>query len=321
LEEDAMMRLFAFLGLTLPCIMFGCIPNRLSLVFKGNILQSSCAFSTGGSDFVTQGTIDLFYTSKYHFAAEVKNMLSGTDSSSVIISSVRWKLTIAKPLSTFLACGQMLAKVSDGHAPCPSTTTNAIYQKYFEAGIAEQFAVMVASSSSLALQFNFLNSEVMDYLYNTLKTGATGEAPYFASTDSFVTILAEIEISGKSLGEVEVSTGPFVYPITVCYGCLRAQPNGASCSSGTSDTGASLLTKPCYIGQDDLIDCRYACGRDGDCKTNETCSKGACYCGSNAGCTNNNSCSGSACNCGGATACTGSQTCTSTVGVYSCSSG
>lgn len=313
-----MMRIIAVLGLTFPCIMFGCIPNRLSLVFRGNITPStSCTFSAGGTAFVTQGTIDLFYTSKYYFAAEVKNLLSGSTSSSVIISSVRWRLTIAKPLSTFLACGQMLAKTSDGNAPCPNTSTNAVYQKYFEAGIAEQFAVTVDSAASLALEFKFLNSELTDYLYNTLRTGATGESPYFTTTDSFITILAEIEILGKSLGEVEVSTGPFIYPITVCYGCLRSQPQGASCSSGTSDTGAALLTKPCYIGQDILIDCRYACGRTGDCKTNESCLKGACFCGSNAGCTNNNACGGSSCNCGGAAACTGTTTCTAGVCVSS----
>ncbi|MBI3072681.1 MAG: hypothetical protein HYY84_11255 [Deltaproteobacteria bacterium] len=312
-----MMRLVAGLGFAFTCIMFGCVPNRLSLIFKGSIKpDSACTYAAGGSSFLTAGLIDLFYTSEYKFGAEIKNQLSGSDSASVVISTIRWKLSIAKPLSTFLACGKILARTSAGNEPC-TNATNATYQKYFEVGLADQLTNLLTAGSSAALVFNFMNAEVSNYILTVLSTGATGEPPYFTTTDSFITALVEIEIIGKSLGEVEVTTGPFIYPIEICYGCLRSQPNGASCSSGTSDTGAALLTKPCSIGQDALIDCRYACGRNGDCKTNETCSTGSCFCGSNAGCTNSNSCSGTACNCGGGAACTGSQTCTAGVCVSS----
>ena len=82
------------------------------------------------------------------------------------------------------------------------------------------------------------------------------------------TIHAKIKVFGKTLGNTEVETGVFTYPINVCYGCSVFVPaeavdpklGGRNCA-GTSTTSTTTTSKTiCIAGQDDRTDCRACTG-------------------------------------------------------------
>jgi len=80
------------------------------------------------------------------------------------------------------------------------------------------------------------------------------------------TVHARIRIFGMTLGNTEVETGEFTYPINVCYGCGVTIPAEAIDTKtslrnclGTS-TAAQTSKTQCRIGQDYLTDCRSCSG-------------------------------------------------------------
>lgn len=75
------------------------------------------------------------------------------------------------------------------------------------------------------------------------------------------TIIAEARVFGTTIGGSEVESGPFVFPIEVCYGCNVIFPLDAMVSDADGNfvclgnaEGFEYVT--CHPGQDELIDCR-----------------------------------------------------------------
>lgn len=56
---------------------------------------------------------------------------------------------------------------------------------------------------------------------------------------------------GKTLGGLEVTTGLWSFPISVCYGCLCRVPAGDTCTNFDEDPEPA-----CTVGQDFTFDCR-----------------------------------------------------------------
>jgi hypothetical protein len=95
------------------------------------------------------------------------------------------------------------------------------------------------------------------------------------------TVHARIRVFGKTLGNTDVETGIFTYPINVCYGCGVFVPAEAveptittrNCKGGaTTATTASRTT--CRVGQDSTTDCRFCQGAIPlctPCSTNDDC--------------------------------------------------
>jgi hypothetical protein len=94
------------------------------------------------------------------------------------------------------------------------------------------------------------------------------------------TIHAKMRIYGTTLGNTEVETGIFTYPITACYGCSIAVPADAidplisprNCLGEVE--GNAGADSACIIGQDERTDCRACqgaiplctpCSSDADC--------------------------------------------------------
>jgi len=74
-------------------------------------------------------------------------------------------------------------------------------------------------------------------------------------------VVVVVKVFGRTLGGREVESGEFRFPISVCYGCLVSFPPDATdpdlptpnCANvGTGSSGEV----PCYVGQDEPIDCR-----------------------------------------------------------------
>jgi hypothetical protein len=76
------------------------------------------------------------------------------------------------------------------------------------------------------------------------------------------TVHARIRVFGQTLGNTEVETGIFTYPINVCYGCGVFVPADAvddtimtrNCRGGAAS--GTTTTTVCRVGQDSTTDCR-----------------------------------------------------------------
>jgi hypothetical protein len=78
-------------------------------------------------------------------------------------------------------------------------------------------------------------------------------------------IVAHIKAFGKTLGGQDVETNQFDFPIDVCNGCLVTFPAGSddpmgavqpNCSAPLASGGGTAVIQPCFIGQDQPVDCR-----------------------------------------------------------------
>ncbi len=75
-------------------------------------------------------------------------------------------------------------------------------------------------------------------------------------------ITSHVRVFGHTLGGTSVESGEFLFPITLCNGCLVTFPTDATDTTKTTpncDLAASTgttLTAPCIPGQDDVVDCR-----------------------------------------------------------------
>jgi hypothetical protein len=77
-----------------------------------------------------------------------------------------------------------------------------------------------------------------------------------------ITRVAQVKVFGETLGGLEIESAVFPYVIRVCEGCLVDFPSAAlvsgtdgaiTCGSGGT---VALPDGPCFVGQDDAVDCR-----------------------------------------------------------------
>jgi hypothetical protein len=81
-------------------------------------------------------------------------------------------------------------------------------------------------------------------------------------------LTAIVKVFGRTLGGLNVDSGEWQFPLTVCFGCLLTFPREAedpkvmprpNCMASAT-TGTTILS-PCAVGQDDKVDCR-VCKQD-----------------------------------------------------------
>lgn len=103
------------------------------------------------------------------------------------------------------------------------------------------------------------------------------QAPEFFNGNAFirgnvVTVLVSVKFSGRTSSGTEVESNEFTFPLDICAGCLVVyapgtlfldDDNSLTCDEGKASlegdvTGAANtnITTPCFIGQDDPVDCR-----------------------------------------------------------------
>ncbi len=63
------------------------------------------------------------------------------------------------------------------------------------------------------------------------------------------TVISRVVLLGRTLGGIDVESGAWEFPITICSGCLC---NQTPCVTGATDDPVS----PCNVGSDDPVDCR-----------------------------------------------------------------
>lgn len=84
--------------------------------------------------------------------------------------------------------------------------------------------------------------------------------------------LVEVRAFGETLGGTEVTSAPLRYPIYTCDKCLISYPLEAADPAQLPTYVCTSTEKlddepPCYVGQDDYIDCRACAATDPACQT------------------------------------------------------
>lgn len=86
--------------------------------------------------------------------------------------------------------------------------------------------------------------------------------PALAQKYSTKRIVAYIKPYGQTLGGLHIEAGEFEFPIETCNGCLVTFPPEATDFTKPTPncllagSGATQIAQPCYLGQDQTIDCR-----------------------------------------------------------------
>lgn len=87
-------------------------------------------------------------------------------------------------------------------------------------------------------------------------------------------LISFVKVTGKTLGDSEVTSGEFQFIVKACNGCLIQFPpeaddpslDGPDCLAPVETNNLNNATLPCLLGQDAVIDCRF-------CNSREACQR------------------------------------------------
>lgn len=78
-------------------------------------------------------------------------------------------------------------------------------------------------------------------------------------------VTADVQVFGDTLGGKSITSADLLFPIQVCKGCLVSFPADAvNAATPGQCVGTATTAAPCFMGQDDPIDCRL-------CASNPAC--------------------------------------------------
>ena len=229
--------------------------NTALYILGAKTLSSSCMVEASeAGPFRTWGTLDLVKRWDYSFACVIRNQMTDTltvqqwatedlrvDTNVVRVTSVTVRYEPMGNLATSLGTVDTFETSTSGTAP---------------------------SNALLAVVFPLLSRDFGERISGAMDTRSP-ETPFPEEV-----LLTRIQVSGKTLDGSPVSSGEFLFPLTVCKGCLltfppeAADPGRPNCRN---EDGVSGLESPCIVGQDEPVDCRLcrigkAQAAKGDCE-------------------------------------------------------
>lgn len=240
----------------------GCAESTPEIYIKANQpFDDECQSPTsaaGTTTFVSRGVLDLFLSNEYVMAPLVQNTLVPSTSVSFGaagggagggLTGNEWE---ANSVSLTHAIVRFNAPDALG-VPLLSRIEIPLSGSMEPGGFAGLTLVPITANIGNVLSQSTLLRENLDTTL-TLELGLT--------------------FHGRTAGGVRVDSNEFVYPVDLCFGCLVDIPTEAvdrdfpllpNCRGGLAeDTDGNLDTSQftediCFVGQDDIIDCRAVC--------------------------------------------------------------
>jgi len=108
----------------------------------------------------------------------------------------------------------------------------------------------------------FINVSAMIEPGGVTSVGFTGiPSGYMAGVPAGSVVIVEFRMLGTTQGGKEVDTPWFAFPVTTCEGCLvffspESWDDVDDCYDCNSVGTGGDISQPCWIGQDELVDCR-----------------------------------------------------------------
>ena len=210
------MRTAARLG-WLSCLLalVGCVDDNVSVFISGNLApmieETTCAYDPGSTVFLSQGKLDVAFGGSYSVNPLINNQLQRRGVSGRAetngIQLTRAEVTLE---------GLDGLPVDFGGLPNPFSVPTSVY---------------IPPASSPEAPGTAAGTIVV------MPTDYTLSLPIAAG--STTTITAAVRLVGRTLGDIDIETGEWIFPIEVCNGCLLV------CDIGPEDEPVA-----CNAGQD-----------------------------------------------------------------------
>lgn len=234
----------------------GCADDTPELYIQQNgIPDDEClTASTGGSAFRSRGVLDLLITNQYVMFPLVENSLVSSESVSFGggggegLSGNEWEanaITLRRAEVSFDAPDAL-------GVPLPRSVEIPI------SGTAQPGDLISASLLVVSPQIG----------------SALRRSTFLRDSNSSIDLLVRLKFFGVTGGGREIDSNEFIYPITLCFGCLLSVPPEAVDPSlpapncrNTADFNSETADLACFPGQDSPLDCRFFCpifGEDED---------------------------------------------------------
>ncbi|MCB9617245.1 MAG: hypothetical protein H6722_32845 [Sandaracinus sp.] len=220
------MRTHARLGL-LTCLLalVGCVDDNVSVFVSGNLApsidESTCSYDPTSTALQSQGTLDVAFAGTFELHPAIQSQLQQ-----------RGRSGRPEPNGIYITRAEVTLEGLDGLAidfgglPNPFSVPMSVY------------VPPASSPTSPGSATGTIVAIPADY---------TVSLPVAPGTTT--TVVASVRLVGKTLGDIDIETGDWVYPIEVCNGCLL------TCMP---DPEVELVT--CNPGQDLTFFDAAACG-------------------------------------------------------------
>lgn len=208
------MRTFARLGF-LSCLLalVGCVDDNVSVFVSGNLApmieETSCTYDPGSASQLSQGTLDVSFGGTFELHPVIQNQLQQRGASGRAetngVRITRAEVTIE---------GLDGLPVDFAGLPNPFSVPMTVY------------IPPAASEDSPGLGTGSITAIPADYTLSLpIAEGST------------TTVVVAVRLIGNTLGDIDIETGDWTYPVEICNGCLLQCPVDAettlvSCNPG-----------------------------------------------------------------------------------------
>ena len=211
--------------------------NPQSLLIRGNVFVNSgsgCEFAVAGNEsgpFRTRGVVDLALADTYWMLPTVENLLPAVEAiGSAPVNKTQLHNEDHNVTVTGAILNYQLNDISVQAAGVPSD-------------LFVHSTLVVPPEKLASIPIEAIPGSVGSRLIQHTRLGTRGQA---------AEMLVKVILEGHTQGGHVLHSNEFVYPLTVCNGCLPFNPPGTRCTSLDPEPDEV----PCIFGQDEKLDCR-----------------------------------------------------------------
>ena len=238
--------------------LVGCVDNTVSLYIRQvqspTVSGTMCTVtSEPTSQIITEGTLDVALRNSYTLTPLLANQL--------ITRSSMEQLRIE---TSTLNIQGFVIELHEGSPDGPLVgPAFSVYQN-----VVVPAALAAGTPGYAFAQIQVIPPQIGDVLKTAVcrvdRSGVTDDCPVPRVSSVNRRILVKVTAFGESLGQHNVESTPFFFPLNVCCGCLINFPleadapetmgggAGPDCNSGMPSIGPAS----CAVGQDFPVDCR-----------------------------------------------------------------
>ena len=221
----------------------GCAPEGSSAYVSFNIPpDNDCTYSPSSELFISSGQFDIGTADSSEYCRQSYFLHLIVNSN--LKSNERASTGRAEPnvLQITTADVRLMDK-NQGTLAFPKSRTDATADPAFPNPFRVQTANSLRPSSSNDPSMGVVAVEAIPKSYATKLTGFEGE-----------NILVEVQIYGTTTGDVDIDFRPFIYPVSICRGCLiRCMPSdvdtstiyGDQCADNGAQDGRVCIDPSC----------------------------------------------------------------------------
>lgn len=233
----------------------GCVDNTVSVYIRQNqsptVTGVNCTFNNDPtSAFITEGTLDVALRDNYTMIPLVANQLI-----------TRANMDQLRIETSTLNVEGFVVELHEGSPEGPIVGQPfSIYQN-----IVVPASLTAGTPGYAASVIQVIPPQVTSALRTAVcqfdNAGVTPDCPVVRIAASINRrILVKLTAFGTSLGQNDIESTPFYFPVTVCCGCLLNFPNGSDFAEVEGeqrpDCNAGMALATCAVGQDQPVDCR-----------------------------------------------------------------